>query len=69
MIRTIRQAIATAIRGQFAPYMVWDSHGTQKLCWTMEEAMAWLPYCSADVGIVNRQTRIIEVSRHQKRAY
>lgn len=65
MIRAIRKAV----RSHFAQYIVWDSCGTVQECFTMREAMEWLPACAGDAAIINRATRIIEVSRHQTRTH
>jgi hypothetical protein len=60
MIRAIRNAA----RSHFAPYILWDDCGTKRYCLSMAEAMEWLPYCGNHAVIVNRRTRVIEVSRH-----
>jgi len=63
------QAIRKAYRATFAPYILWDCHGTKRYCLSMGEAMDWLPYCSDSAAVINRSTRQIEVSRHVKKAY
>lgn len=65
MIRAIRNTIKT----HFSVYILWDDCGTRRYCWDMAEAMDWLPYAGDNALIVNRKTRIVEVSRHQTRAY
>jgi hypothetical protein len=60
MIRAIRKAAREA----FAPYILWDDYGTRRYCMSMAEAMEWLPHCGKNVAVINRRTRVIEVSRH-----
>lgn len=65
MIRAIR----SALRAHFAPLILWDDCGTRRYCMSMAEAMEWLPACGNNAAVINRRTRVIEVSRHQTRAY
>lgn len=65
MIRATVKVIRESFKAHFAPYILWDCHGTRRYVWSMAEAMQWLPYCSPNVAVVNRKTRVIELSRHQ----
>lgn len=51
-LRKIFRKLDAIARDYFAPYGVADNAGTRKLCWTMEEAQSWLPYCSENAVIV-----------------
>jgi hypothetical protein len=64
MIRAIRKAAREAFREAFAPLILWDDFGTVRYCMSMREAMEWLPYCGNNAAVINRRTRVIEVSRH-----
>lgn len=72
MIRTLRKlsrAVNAALLAHFAPFIVWDSHGTKQPCWTMAQAEAWLPFCADRAAIVCANTRTILTVRQQSRAY
>jgi hypothetical protein len=49
-MKTIRRAL----RSRFAPFTVMCSLGTTQSCWTLAEAMAWLPYCGPRAIITSR---------------
>lgn len=50
-------------------YLVTDSYGTRKLCWTMNAAMAWLPFCSPAARVRNFITGKTLVVRNFSRVY
>lgn len=68
MRKLIRSANA-ALLAHFAPYIVWDCHGTVKPCWTYAGAEEWLPYCSPRAAIVHAASRTIVTIREQVNAY
>ena len=41
----------------FTMYLVRDTYGTRRACWSMAEAMDWLRYCSPNAWIESRLTR------------
>lgn len=54
---------------RFARFLVLDCLGTKKLCWSMAEAEAWIPFCSANMRIVDTLDFAVVLERKQVRAY
>jgi hypothetical protein len=50
-------------------YLVIDSYGTRRPCWSWRTAVSWLGAASPDAAIVNRWTGYVLASRQQRRAY
>jgi hypothetical protein len=45
-------ALGDFMRFNFARFLVVDSFGTIQFCWTLSQALAWLPLCAADFVMV-----------------
>lgn len=63
--------LVRALKQAFARYVVVDSYSTLQDCWTLAEAMEWLPACSPEVYVVDAYSGRVVVARkqHEERWY
>lgn len=40
---------------KFAPYVVVDSNNTKQYAWSLQSALAWLPYCASGAVVIDRK--------------
>jgi hypothetical protein len=68
VIKLIKQAakkVNDTAKDYFAPVVIIDNFGTRKLCWTLKQAEAWLPYCGDKAYILETCDYEILVKRIQ----
>lgn len=52
IVRKAAKAVNEKAKEYFADYLVIDTYGTRKLCWTYAGAFSWLAYCSGKAAIL-----------------
>lgn len=47
-------------------YLISDSYGTRKTCWTFREALAWLACTAPECGTIRNRITLRVIARRRK---